>query len=397
MNDVIRIEDEKNNGRKSSSFSFKNSLSKVVTKKDNPLVNSTSAVVVASSDSIVEVKKLGKNRDLYARVKYGILKICDVEQKIMLDFELLLTWDEIDDGRAKEFPIVTKLDHHSIESLEFIPQCYFISAEYSEISEPDIYRINNTYYFFGNWHVDVRDPLELERFPYDRQILKCKFFCAAADTYPWNAESKRPLPEVFEQYSSVAEIYWDLDTWKFEEMDCLFGQHRVVLQAYMSRSGSFYLSNIVFITYIIVLISMSVCAIDVTDYGSRLSVLITAILTAVAFKFVCAGYMPPVSYLTLLDMYVILSFAWLLMIVLISFIIIYLDYEVASQINVISTIVSAVAWTLLHIYIYFGDRYDWFRLSWADVMAGDNQGNTQLKVNDIKHLVKSRVKRDKNK
>ena len=54
--------------------------------------------------------------------------------------------------------------------------------------------------------------------------------------------------------------------------------------------------------------SFSVVCISPEDAGDRLSITLTLVLTAVAYKYVIAQQLPAISYLTLMDKYVLFSF-----------------------------------------------------------------------------------------
>ena len=76
---------------------------------------------------------------------------------------------------------------------------------------------------------------------------------------------------------------------------------------HIRRRYSYYLTNIVFMMFLISLLSFTTFFIDPDSTGDRLSVILTLLLTAVTFKFVVSQSLPPVSYLTVLDWYVLTS------------------------------------------------------------------------------------------
>ena len=88
----------------------------------------------------------------------------------------------------------------------------------------------------------------------------------------------------------------------------------------MSRSSftltsRFYLVNVVLPVASIVLASASSLAVS-HDTGGRLSATLTLLLTAVAYKYIVSEMVPKISYNTLLDWYVLVCWAFLLLMVL---------------------------------------------------------------------------------
>ena len=64
------------------------------------------------------------------------------------------------------------------------------------------------------------------------------------------------------------------------------------------RKSSYYLSNIISIMAGLVSLCFSAFAIEVQDLADRMSIILTLLLTAVAFKFVIADSLPKLSYST---------------------------------------------------------------------------------------------------
>lgn len=151
----------------------------------------------------------------------------------------------------------------------------------------------------------------------------------------------------------------------------------------ITRDPFFYLFNIVLINFFIVLISFSVVAIDMTDYSSRLSILITSVLTAVAFKFVTVNWVPNVSYLTRLDKYIIFTFIMLSFVVLESFFVSLVPsrhYDIGRGFDVAIVSVFVVIWIVLHLFIWVGSVKNYFYKPWDVVLQADNHDLQQFEV-----------------
>lgn len=75
-----------------------------------------------------------------------------------------------------------------------------------------------------------------------------------------------------------------------------------------TRFHGYYTWNVFLPTFLLTLMSVTTFAVPVGDVADRLSVILTLVLTSVAFKFVVAQGLPKISYNTCLDYYVLVSF-----------------------------------------------------------------------------------------
>ncbi|XP_072021155.1 acetylcholine receptor subunit alpha-type acr-7-like [Amphiura filiformis] len=79
------------------------------------------------------------------------------------------------------------------------------------------------------------------------------------------------------------------------------------LTTHVERKSAYYLWNVALIVLLIVVLSFTSFAVSPDEPANRLGVTLTLLLTAVAFKFVVSQSLPTISYLTILDKYVLLG------------------------------------------------------------------------------------------
>ena len=79
------------------------------------------------------------------------------------------------------------------------------------------------------------------------------------------------------------------------------------------RNPTFYLVNFQVLLFAITSCAVTAWSVPFTDTNDRLALDVTLLLTIVAFKQVLAGSMPPISYLTRLDVFAFISFAFLVL------------------------------------------------------------------------------------
>ena len=165
-------------------------------------------------------------------------------------------------------------------------------------------------------------------------------------------------------------VTFDHDTWRIEKLSGHITKP-LFHMIYCTRNSTFYLFNIMIVLFIIVVLSATVKCIPIDEYASRLGVIMTALLTAVAFKFVTINWIPLVSYLTYLDWYFLATFSMMGMIVTENVICVILwqndNIHEAEYIDGIFTTVFVITWFVLHVLIFIGAELSIFSPSWDQV------------------------------
>ena len=167
------------------------------------------------------------------------------------------------------------------------------------------------------WRADCRgsfrEGFELEHFPFDVQPLTITVSCNRSssevelleDCYTGTKSILRNQFTVmtdFDLSGPVMQSRTDEDLKKYPLLHVYFvGQRRAAYYMWNIALPNFLLSALVFTSF----------AIAPEDLADRLSVTLTLVLTSVAFKYMVAQELPRISYLTLLDKYILLSFAFL--------------------------------------------------------------------------------------
>ncbi|KAJ8036459.1 Neuronal acetylcholine receptor subunit alpha-9-II [Holothuria leucospilota] len=96
-----------------------------------------------------------------------------------------------------------------------------------------------------------------------------------------------------------------------EEDRAKTGSHRQYpiyhITTHVQRKPAYYMWNVALVIFLILGLSFTSFSVEADAPADRLSVTVTLLLTAVAFKFVVSSSLPTISYLTLLDKYVLWS------------------------------------------------------------------------------------------
>lgn len=161
---------------------------------------------------------------------------------------------------------------------------------------------------------DFFERFELQNFPFDAQDLTI--------TVGANCANEGPVPVEFTVDGPDAQFGVDTtnfafdDIWRISESvapeitttgACLTRRFPAVhLRACISRRPNFIILNVAVPTMAISLISLFTFVPPPQDVSDRLELSMAVLLTAIAFKYVTAAYLPHISYLTLVDKFVML-------------------------------------------------------------------------------------------
>eukprot|EP01013_Petalomonas_cantuscygni_P008682 TRINITY_DN21419_c0_g1_i1.p1 TRINITY_DN21419_c0_g1~~TRINITY_DN21419_c0_g1_i1.p1 ORF type:complete len:508 (-),score=59.10 TRINITY_DN21419_c0_g1_i1:90-1613(-) len=158
-------------------------------------------------------------------------------------------------------------------------------------------------------HVAPRDPNDGENRLGDRSYT-CLPFCSARR--PACDDALKRLPKDGVAPCGVGVAFESIPT------DNPFYFHRAAVRVAVQRSIGFYHWNMAVPLFSLVLCAVVAFVIPPELFSDRLSVLVTFLLTLVAFKFVVAAELPRVGYNTILDYYVIVCFVMLCALILIA-------------------------------------------------------------------------------
>ena len=144
------------------------------------------------------------------------------------------------------------------DNCEFTPEIFWIDAVDEKEIESSYFNKEQHYYGLFSWIVVFMDNFRLERFPFDRQLINVAFFCTNCEIVEYELAHG-----VFEDVptSHAIEIVYTYDSWEIERVVSVCVGHekedptlsRLKCTTYLTRVPDFYMSNVVFISCLIVL------------------------------------------------------------------------------------------------------------------------------------------------
>ena len=169
---------------------------------------------------------------------------------------------------------------------------------------------NGTVEYREKFSVILEAKYDLYKFPFDKQTLEIEI-----ESFAWDERYLQlHIEEHLVGFSDEYEIpEWRTDSLATQIEDVMevgdrnpFSEFRMTI--HVTRQFGFYLWKVLFPLIILVVMCFSVFWMDDESLADRLGVGFTGVLTVVAYQFIATGSLPKVSYITLMDSYITLSF-----------------------------------------------------------------------------------------
>ena len=181
---------------------------------------------------------------------------------------------------------------------------FFNATEIQELDDAPSIRVyggrNGAILWNCGFLITFKEYFPLQNFPFDRQNLQIDI--RQDDSRSWD---RFKLTVCCVQFHAKA---LQIPEWKMYEPSIKRGQisHKsTTISIHVERLSRYYLMNIIVVMLMLSTLSFVVFALPSTGLNDRISVHLTLLLTAVAFKLVIADLIPKVGYSTLLDKFVL--------------------------------------------------------------------------------------------
>jgi len=332
----------------------------------------------------------------------NIQKIDDMNQCIIVDFTIYSYMKQ----KAKPDG-VDEMTKTELGKLSWVPAYtfYCLTGEKTMIEET-VYANEATgdVYLIQNWVITIQEALELQKFPFDRQIFSVMFSCGNAIYCPFPPGSREGGPPSFMQpggpgtdntWLTQVILAVESNMWILHEAEATFETENEVstycIELKLERRSSYYLWNICVPYFLLGLLSLTAYAIPMTDGNpnDRFSLMMTLILTAVAFKFVTSGLVPKTSYLTLLDKYALFGFFFLVIVMIKDFVLgllIQFSSESFADVNkgdIIFTGSMCLLWLALHVFMLYANYKKTLHIPWETVEQEQHDNVQYFWISDV--------------
>lgn len=184
--------------------------------------------------------------------------------------------------------------------------------------------------------------MDLHKFPFDNQILHIQF------------EIVNVQEQVRLTHGAILEFHQSDDWHLYEQMYLDHVRNKITILIHVKRYGGYVMFNVMFPVFSCVFLSFVTFIIEANDFATRFNITFTLILTFIASKFSSSNMVPTTNYLTHLDKYMILSFAFLITVAIqntVYYSLLSHGIDMANRFNRITGSSILSMWCLVHLVI----------------------------------------------
>lgn len=278
----------------------------------------------------------GKRKPLQVDFRCACFKLCNistVDFTALIKFVVVFEWN---DPRLCGVPITTNDLPNDLWGPDIVLENAQSEVEiiYDSFSLLDAStgRLKRTVTFHG----PVYNPMSLRDFPFDNDDFEMKFISICNwRTLDGSRFGNDPTERVYILNPMInlkgVEFFffgWGRKVneftilgWSQDVQNSLDDPSRPIVfkfDIHLARKATFYYLKVLFPLWLIVLTSLAPYAIETDDLQGRLEVLVTLLLSAIAFLYIVQESLPKISHLTIIDRVVIASLVSLVLAVLFS-------------------------------------------------------------------------------
>ena len=271
----------------------------------------TSSTIKAEAKDIVAAPKENEGRATEVAVNFAVLDISNIydkEQKVTIDLFIALTWK---DPRLAEK--VTKGEMKAKTEDVWTPNIQILNdINLTKKMENAVHiQSDGTVTYRQRYVGDISERLNLRRFPRDKHTFKIKVATAGESENTINF-----VPGKMTAYFPINEEI-TVENWRFTpgklstKPITLKGLAKNIPGFTYTFEGKrkigFYIWTLIVPLSVIIFMSWSVFWLDPQPelFGPQAGIATTSMLTVVAFRFVLVNFMPNVSYMTLIDRFLL--------------------------------------------------------------------------------------------
>ena len=279
--------------------------------------------------------------------------INDVEQNFTANVYMEYRW--LDKSLAHPGPGTIVKDLTDV----WHPRIQIINQQHIWKTLPDVVTVfpNGEAIYLQRVLGNFSQPMKLQDFPFDRQVFNVHL--AAVQHSPEQVELV-PSPDItygIEETLSVADwkvVGWNAEVLPYKPIPVRGEIASIRFSFTAQRQIGYFILKIIIPLVLIVTMSWVVFWIDPKEAGIQFSVSMTSMLTLIAYRFAVGGFLPKISYMTRLDVFILMStilvFTSLVEVLLTSTLARADRLEMARRIDLWARLVFPATFTLLSIY-----------------------------------------------
>jgi hypothetical protein len=247
------------------------------------------------------------------KAKFTLVELSDIrdrEQEFDVELYLYTTWTDPNLAAAgapqeRSMPV----SEHWQPNLEFMQNREIKNESDNQLSvAPDGTAVNVQHVW-----ATISTPFDLRKFPFDRHVLPISI-----ESFSFDAKK---LAFVMEKEAVTTGHLRITDGWQLKEIRSRIDEHhypeentkysRFTGELVVHRDSGYYLWKIVLPLVLIIAMSWAVFWMDPEELEARMGLAVTSMLAVVAFNFAIADTLPKISYVTRMDVFIVLGYVFI--------------------------------------------------------------------------------------
>lgn len=235
-----------------------------------------------------------------------VAEINDVAQTFTTDLVARMSWQ---DDRLALPSEMSDVGERLIPLNEvWHPRLTLVNRRDARIIEPDLARItpDGGVTFEARRVAELASPLDLHDFPFDTQLLRVDVASTRHDASELEIVVDERGSGRMPQFSAAG---WAIELAGAKVSELAINENervvRIEYQLEARREGAFFVTKVIVPLSLIVFMAASVFWVDPENVGPQLGISTASVLTLIAFQFSLVRMLPPVSYLTRIDLFLL--------------------------------------------------------------------------------------------
>jgi hypothetical protein len=245
--------------------------------------------------------------------KIALIDVSDIrdrEQEFDVELYLYTTWQDpnLADAGAKPGREIPMAEHWQ-------PNLEFMQMRENKIESDNMLTVAPDGTAVNVQHVwaTLSTPFDLRKFPFDRHVLPI-----AVESFSFDHHKLKFVSDAEGLTTNNLRV---TDGWKVKEIRSRVDEHhypeentkysRFIGEVVVHRDSGYYLWKIVLPLVLIIAMSWAVFWMDPEELEARMGLAVTSMLAVVAFNFAIADTLPKISYVTRMDVFIVLGYVFI--------------------------------------------------------------------------------------
>jgi len=279
-----------------------------------------------------------------------VKKIDDINKKMTIDFVVRMSWNDASLKGINQQIFLDGINNNWYPNLQFLN-----NIDLEPKLKESVFVMDGVATYAQRFSGDVSISANFKHFPIDEHVFDIKAVAVGLDSITFINNQK-----IVAAKTKLSIVEWDVGDYELAivpfraQVNYLSGfEFRIQFK----RKVQFYIWKTFIPLTLVILMSWTVFWVHPKHLEAQIAITVTSLLTFVTFQFILSNILPPLSYLTKMDIYIfganMLVFLSLIETVVSSYFYDRENFELADKIDIYSRYIFPVLLIIVFIAAYF--------------------------------------------